>query len=60
MAVIAESRCGNKVDIAAGAEEQSTALQEVNIAVNQMDQATQQNAAMAMASAERSASRGGE
>jgi methyl-accepting chemotaxis protein len=34
-------------DIAAGAEEQSTALQEVNTAVNQMDQATQQNAAMA-------------
>ena len=33
--------------IAAGAEEQSTALQEVNTAVNQMDQATQQNAAMA-------------
>jgi methyl-accepting chemotaxis protein len=35
------------VDIAAGAEEQSTALHEVNTAVNQMDQATQQNAAMA-------------
>ena len=34
-------------DIAAGAEEQSRALQEVNIAVNQMDQATRQNAAMA-------------
>jgi methyl-accepting chemotaxis protein len=34
-------------DIAAGAEEQSTALEEVNSAVNQMDQATQQNAAMA-------------
>jgi methyl-accepting chemotaxis protein len=34
-------------DIAAGADEQSTALQEVNSAVNQMDQATQQNAAMA-------------
>jgi methyl-accepting chemotaxis protein len=34
-------------DIAAGAEEQSTALQEVNTAVNQMDQSTQQNAAMA-------------
>jgi methyl-accepting chemotaxis protein len=34
-------------DIAAGAEEQSTALQEVNTAVNAMDQATQQNAAMA-------------
>ena len=36
-------------DIAAGAEEQSTALQQVNTAVNQMDQATQQNAAMAEA-----------
>ena len=34
-------------DIAAGAEEQSRALQEVNIAVNQMDQATRQKAAMA-------------
>ena len=34
-------------DIAAGAEEQSTALQEVNTAVNQMDHTTQQNAAMA-------------
>jgi methyl-accepting chemotaxis protein len=34
-------------DIAAGAEEQSRALQEVNIAVNQMDQATQQKAVMA-------------
>jgi methyl-accepting chemotaxis protein len=34
-------------EIAAGAEEQSTALQEVNTAVNQMDQATQLNAAMA-------------
>jgi len=34
-------------DIAAGAEEQSAALQEVNTAVNAMDQSTQQNAAMA-------------
>ena len=34
-------------DIAAGAEEQSTALQQVNTAVNQMDHTTQQNAAMA-------------
>ena len=34
-------------DIATGAEEQSRALQEVNTTVNQMDQATQQNAAMA-------------
>ena len=33
-------------DIAASAQEQSTALQEVNSAVNQMDQVTQQNAAM--------------
>jgi methyl-accepting chemotaxis protein len=38
----------NKVvsDIAAGAQEQATGLQQVNIAVNQMDQVTQQNAAM--------------
>ncbi|WGM40686.1 methyl-accepting chemotaxis protein [Caulobacter sp. NIBR1757] len=33
-------------EIAASANEQSTALAEVNIAVNQMDQVTQQNAAM--------------
>ncbi len=33
-------------EIAASAHEQSTALAEVNIAVNQMDQVTQQNAAM--------------
>jgi methyl-accepting chemotaxis protein len=33
-------------EIAASAHEQSTALAEVNTAVNQMDQATQQNAAM--------------
>jgi methyl-accepting chemotaxis protein len=33
--------------IAAGAGEQATGLDQVNIAVNQMDQATQQNAAMA-------------
>jgi len=33
-------------EIAASATEQSTGLQQVNIAVNQMDQATQQNAAM--------------
>jgi methyl-accepting chemotaxis protein len=32
--------------IAAGAAEQATALQQVNTAINQMDQATQQNAAM--------------
>jgi methyl-accepting chemotaxis protein len=32
--------------IAAGAHEQSTGLQQVNVAVNQMDQVTQQNAAM--------------
>jgi methyl-accepting chemotaxis protein len=34
-------------DIAAGAHEQSTGLSEVNTAINQMDQMTQQNAAMA-------------
>ena len=34
------------VDIAASSEEQSTGLAEVNTAVNQMDQVTQQNAAM--------------
>jgi methyl-accepting chemotaxis protein len=34
-------------DIAAGAEEQNNALGEVNTAVGQMDQSTQQNAAMA-------------
>jgi methyl-accepting chemotaxis protein len=33
-------------DIAASAQEQATGLAEVNTAVNQMDQATQQNAAM--------------
>ena len=33
--------------IAAGAREQATALDEVNVAINQMDQVTQQNAAMA-------------
>ncbi len=33
-------------DITAGAQEQSTALGEVNTAINQMDQITQQNAAM--------------
>ena len=33
-------------EIAASAEEQSTGLQQVNTAVNQMDQVTQQNAAM--------------
>ena len=33
-------------DIAQGAREQSTGLQEVNIAVSQMDQVTQQNAAI--------------
>ena len=34
------------VEIAASAQEQATALHEVNTAVNQMDQVTQQNAAM--------------
>ena len=33
-------------EIAASAQEQSAGLQQVNIAVNQMDQVTQQNAAM--------------
>ncbi|WP_426955447.1 HAMP domain-containing methyl-accepting chemotaxis protein [Muricoccus radiodurans] len=37
---------GLVADIAASAQEQSTALAEVNTAVNQMDQVTQQNAAM--------------
>jgi methyl-accepting chemotaxis protein len=32
--------------IAASAQEQATGLREVNVAVNQMDQVTQQNAAM--------------
>jgi len=34
------------VDIAAGAQEQATGLTQINTAINQMDQATQQNAAM--------------
>jgi methyl-accepting chemotaxis protein len=34
-------------EIAAGAQEQATGLQHVNVALNQMDQVTQQNAAMA-------------
>jgi len=33
-------------DIAASAQEQSSGLQQINIAINQMDQVTQQNAAM--------------
>jgi methyl-accepting chemotaxis protein len=33
-------------DIATGAQEQATGLQQVNIAINQMDQVTQQNASM--------------
>jgi methyl-accepting chemotaxis protein len=37
---------GIVTDIAASAQEQATGLQEVNTAVNQMDQVTQQNAAM--------------
>ncbi|HVE20950.1 MAG TPA: methyl-accepting chemotaxis protein [Acidocella sp.] len=37
---------GLVADIAASAQEQATGLNEVNIAVNQMDQVTQQNAAM--------------
>jgi len=39
------------VDIAASAAEQATGLSQVNTAVNQMDQGTQQNAAMAQQSA---------
>lgn len=38
-------------DIASGAVEQSTAIAQVNVAVNQMDQMTQQNAAMVEESA---------
>jgi len=34
------------VDIASGAQEQATGLSEINTAINQMDQMTQQNAAM--------------
>ena len=34
------------VEIAASAKEQATGLHEINVAVNQMDQVTQQNAAM--------------
>jgi methyl-accepting chemotaxis protein len=34
------------VDIASGAQEQATGLAQVNTAINQMDQATQQNASM--------------
>ena len=34
-------------DIANGAQEQATGLQQVNVAVNQMDQTTQENASMA-------------
>jgi methyl-accepting chemotaxis protein len=34
------------IDIAAGAQEQATGLAQVNTAINQMDQVTQQNAAM--------------
>ncbi|HEY0353996.1 MAG TPA: chemotaxis protein, partial [Enterovirga sp.] len=37
---------GIVAEIAASAQEQSTGLAEVNTAVNQMDQVTQQNAAM--------------
>ena len=37
---------GLMVELAASAKEQSTGLGEVNAAVNQMDQVTQQNAAM--------------
>ena len=45
MAQVAEIN-GVVSDMANGANEQATGLQEVNIAINQMDQVTQQNAAM--------------
>ncbi|RTL72534.1 MAG: HAMP domain-containing protein [Hyphomicrobiales bacterium] len=46
--ILAQVNDINKVviDIASGAKEQATGLSEVNSAINQMDQATQQNAAM--------------
>ena len=47
-------------EISASAQEQATGLAEVNIAVNQMDQATQQNAAMVEESTAASASLRGE
>ncbi|WGM40897.1 hypothetical protein AMEJIAPC_03844 [Caulobacter sp. NIBR1757] len=47
-------------EIAASAREQATGLSEVNIAVNQMDQATQQNAAMVEESTAASANLRGE
>ncbi len=47
-------------DIAASAQEQATALAEVNTAVNQMDQVTQQNAAMVEQSTAASHSLAGE
>jgi methyl-accepting chemotaxis protein len=47
-------------DIAASAQEQSTGLAEVNTAVNQMDQVTQQNAAMVEESTAASHSLNGE
>jgi methyl-accepting chemotaxis protein len=47
-------------DIAASAQEQSTGLGEVNTAVNQMDQVTQQNAAMVEQSTAASHSLSGE
>ena len=37
---------GVVADIASGAREQATGLEQVNIAINQMDQVTQKNAAM--------------
>ena len=47
-------------EIAASAQEQSTALAEVNVAINQMDQMTQQNAAMVEQSTAASHSLAGE
>jgi methyl-accepting chemotaxis protein len=47
-------------DIAVSAQEQASGLQQVNIAVNQMDQVTQQNAAMVEESTAASHSLAGE
>ena len=48
VSIAVELGCGGKVaEIASGSQEQSTGLSQVNAAVNEMDKATQQNAAMA-------------
>ena len=41
-----EAEISTLISLAASAQEQATGLQQVNTAVNQMDQVTQQNAAM--------------